>query len=79
MDYVNVVFKHNVILLSHKDEWYFVISHVNGWNWRILSQVTLAQFRRPEATGSPSYVVCRPKTNAAILWDTGHTKGRLYK
>jgi hypothetical protein len=24
-------------------------------------------------------VDCRPKTNAAILWDTGHTKERLYK
>jgi hypothetical protein len=24
-------------------------------------------------------VDCRPKTNAAIFWDTGHTKGRLCK
>jgi hypothetical protein len=28
---------------------------------------------------SPSYVDCRPKTNAVILWDIGHTKGRLWK
>jgi hypothetical protein len=25
------------------------------------------------------YADCRPKTNAAILWDTGHMKGRLCK
>jgi hypothetical protein len=31
----------------------------------------------PKAACSPSYVDYRPKTNAAILWDTGHTKGRL--
>jgi hypothetical protein len=28
---------------------------------------------------SPSYAGYRPKTNAAILWDMGHTKGRLCK
>jgi hypothetical protein len=33
----------------------------------------------PKATCSPSYVDYRPKTNAAILWDMGHTKGRLCK
>jgi hypothetical protein len=35
----------------------------------------LARLRRPKATCSPAYANCRPKTNAAILWDTGHTSG----
>jgi hypothetical protein len=39
----------------------------------------LARPGRPKAACSPSYVDCRPKTNAAILWNTGHTKGRLCK
>jgi hypothetical protein len=41
--------------------------------------VKLARLRRPKAACSPSFVDCRPKTNAAILWDTGHTEGRLCK
>jgi hypothetical protein len=41
--------------------------------------VKLARLRRPKATCSPSYADCRPKTNAAILWDTVHIKGRLCK
>jgi hypothetical protein len=40
----------------------------------ILSEVSQAQ--RPKIACSPSYVDYRPKTNAAVLWDTGHTKGR---
>jgi hypothetical protein len=40
-------------------------------------QVKLTRLRKPKATCSPSYVDCRPKTNAAILWDMGHTRGRL--
>jgi hypothetical protein len=36
----------------------------------------LVGLRRPKAPCSPSYADCRPKTNAAILGDTGHTKGR---
>jgi hypothetical protein len=39
----------------------------------------VARFRRPKAAFSPSYVDCRPKTNATILWNTGHTNGRLCK
>jgi hypothetical protein len=35
--------------------------------------------RKPKTTCSPSYADFRPKTNAAVLWDTGHTKGRLCK
>jgi hypothetical protein len=37
----------------------------------------LAWFRRPKTTCCPSHVDYRPKTNASILRDTGHTKGRL--
>jgi hypothetical protein len=36
--------------------------------------VKLARFRRPKTACAD----CKPKTNTAILWDTGHTKGRLY-
>jgi hypothetical protein len=39
----------------------------------------LARLRRPKAACSPSYADCRPKANAAILRDMGHTKGRLCK
>jgi hypothetical protein len=35
--------------------------------------------RRPKAACSPSYTDYRPKTNAVILWDRGHTKERLCK
>jgi hypothetical protein len=41
--------------------------------------VKLARLRRPKATCSPSYADNKPKTNAVILWDMGHTKGRLCK
>jgi hypothetical protein len=34
------------------------------------------RFRRTRAACFPSNADYRPKTNAAILWDTGHTKGR---
>jgi hypothetical protein len=37
----------------------------------------LSRLRRPKATCSHSYVDYEPTTNAAVLWDTGHTKGRL--
>jgi hypothetical protein len=43
----------------------------------ILSEVRQAQ--KAKSHMSPSYVDCRPKTNAVILWDIGHTKGRLWK
>jgi hypothetical protein len=35
--------------------------------------VKLVRLRRLKAACSSSYVDYRPKTNAAILWDTGHT------
>jgi hypothetical protein len=41
----------------------------------ILSEVG---FRRPKVTCSPSYADYRPIRNAAILWDTSHTKERLH-
>jgi hypothetical protein len=38
--------------------------------------VKLAYLRRPEVACSPSCANCIPKTNVAILLETGHTKGR---
>jgi hypothetical protein len=38
--------------------------------------VKLARLRRPKATCSLLYVEYRPNTNIAILWHTGHHKGR---
>jgi hypothetical protein len=37
----------------------------------------LVRLRRPKITCSPSSVNYRAKTNAEILLDTDHTKGRL--
>jgi hypothetical protein len=48
--------------------------------WMKLENIILSEvLRKPRATCSPSYTDCRPKTNAAILWDMGHTKRRLCK
>jgi hypothetical protein len=41
--------------------------------------VKLVRLRRPKARFSLSYADYRPKTNAVILWDMGHPKGRLCK
>jgi hypothetical protein len=41
----------------------------------ILSEVSQAQ--RPKDACSPSYADYRPTTNTAIIWNMGHTKGRL--
>jgi hypothetical protein len=41
--------------------------------------VKLAKLRKPKATCSLSYADYRPIINAAILWDMGHTKGRMCK
>jgi hypothetical protein len=35
--------------------------------------VKLARLRRPKIACSPPYADCRPKTNAVILLDMGHT------
>jgi hypothetical protein len=40
----------------------------------ILSEVSRS--RKPKASCSPSDADYRPKANAAILWDMGHTQGR---
>jgi hypothetical protein len=37
------------------------------------SYVKLVRLRRPKIAYSPSYVDYRPKTNAVILLDMGHT------
>jgi hypothetical protein len=39
--------------------------------------VKLVRLKRTKAAYSPSYADCRPRTNAVILWDIGHTKERL--
>jgi hypothetical protein len=44
----------------------------------ILSEVSLAQ-KAKISMFSLCFADCRPETNAAILWDMGHTKGRLCK
>jgi hypothetical protein len=46
---------------------------VNRWNWKTSSQAKLARLRRPKIACSPLYVDYRPKTNAVILLDMGHT------
>jgi hypothetical protein len=45
--------------------------------WMELENVILSEIRlrRPKAACSPLYADYRPKTNAAILWETGHTMG----
>jgi hypothetical protein len=39
--------------------------------------VKLARLRSPNLACSLSYADYRPKTNAVILLDMGHTKGRI--
>jgi hypothetical protein len=56
----------------------FCHSQVNGWNWRTSSYVKLPRLRKRKVTCPPSYVDYRPKTNAAILLDMGHSKGKLH-
>jgi hypothetical protein len=48
-------------------------SQVNKWNWRTSSLVKLARLRKPKIMCSPSYADFRPKTNAVMLLDMGHT------
>jgi hypothetical protein len=40
---------------------------------RTSSYMKLVRLRRPKIVCSPSYVDYRPKTNAVILLDMGHT------
>jgi hypothetical protein len=77
MDSENVVFIHNGILLSPKEE---ILSFACKWMELeniILSEVT--RLRKPKISCSPSYMGYNPKRNAAILLHTGHIKGRLHK
>jgi hypothetical protein len=48
--------------------------------WVELENIILSELRlrRPKGVCSRSCVDYRPKTKATILWDTGHTKGRLH-
>jgi hypothetical protein len=46
-------------------------SQINGWNWR--TPLKLVRIRRPKIACPPSYADYRPKTNAVILLDMGHT------
>jgi hypothetical protein len=48
--------------------------------WMELENIILSegsQDQKPKATHSSSYTDYTPKTNAAILWGTGHTKGKV--
>jgi hypothetical protein len=51
---------------------------VYGWNWKTSRLVKLARLRRPKILCSPSCTDYTPKTNAVILLDMDHTKGRLH-
>jgi hypothetical protein len=51
----------------------FCHSQVNKWNWRTPFKAKLVLLRRPKHICSPSYVEYRPKTNAVILLNMGHT------
>jgi hypothetical protein len=52
----------------------FCHSQINGWNWRASSYVMLARLKGRKITCSPSYADYRPKTNAVIFLDKGHTR-----
>jgi hypothetical protein len=49
---------------------------VNNEVENIILSVNQIRLRRSKITCSPSYADYRPKTNATILIDKGHTKGR---
>jgi hypothetical protein len=47
--------------------------------WMELENIIISEDSQAQETTSPcspSYADCRPKTNAAILWDMDHTKGK---
>jgi hypothetical protein len=52
----------------------FCHSQVTGWNWRTSSLAKIVRLRRPKIVFSPSFEDYRPKTNAVILSDMGHTQ-----
>jgi hypothetical protein len=65
-----MVFIHNRILFSHKEN--EMLSFTS--KWMELENIMLARLRRPKIVCSPSYADYRPKTNAVILLDMGHTE-----
>jgi hypothetical protein len=46
-----------------------------------LQNIILSEVSHAQAKSYKFFLIWdyRPKTNATILWDMGHTKGRLYK
>jgi hypothetical protein len=49
---------------------------MNGTGEHHFKKAKLVRLRRPKIACSPSYADYRPKTNAVILLDTGHTLRR---
>jgi hypothetical protein len=71
-----VVFIHNVILLSHKE----ILSFAG--KWMELGNVILSEVSQTSKGQKPhvlSHMWIVDLKHAAILWDMGHTKGRLCK
>jgi hypothetical protein len=63
---------------------FYLVSKKNGIlsfadKWMELENIILSEVGQTQKACSPSYADCRPKTNKAILRDTGHTKGRPCK
>jgi hypothetical protein len=51
-----------------------ILSYVSKWmELENIMLVKLARLRRPKIVCSPSYEDYRPKTNAVILFEMGHT------
>jgi hypothetical protein len=74
MDLANVVIYTQWNYTQSQRRKLFCHSQVNGCTWRTSTSVKLARLRRPKIACSPSYVDYRPKTNAIILLDMGHTQ-----
>jgi hypothetical protein len=68
-----VVFIHNGILFSTKNK---ILSFTGTELENVI--LSVVRLRRPKIVCSPCYADYRPETNAAILWDTCHTKVRLH-
>jgi hypothetical protein len=51
---------------------------VNGWNWRISSEVSSAKLRKPRAAFFLSYVEYKPNTNTSnIMKNRSHLGGHI--
>jgi hypothetical protein len=62
-----------LILHSPEQRMKFCHFQVNGWNWRTSFKAMLARLRKSKIACSTSYADYRPKTNAVISLDMGHT------